>query len=86
MAAAVGIQQDGEIRAHLPPGCASFSAAFGFALLWFFQIASRRAFSCGDSVRSTFPLDDPLLSLRNDRPRERARGEVGCWSMLALFR
>ena len=60
-------------------GWASLSAALGLALLWFFQMLSRRALSCGDSVKSTrFLLPDPaLLSLRKEKPRERALGEVG---------
>ena len=53
----------------LPPGVSSFRAAFGLALLLFFQILSRLDFSSGDSVRSTFPLEPPLLSLRNEMPR-----------------
>lgn len=70
----------------IPPGCASERAALGLALLLFFQMLSRRALSWGDSVRSTFPLDEPLLSLRKEKPRERWRGEVGGWSMLKACR
>lgn len=66
----------------LPPGVSSFRAAFGLALLLFFQILSRLDFSPGDSVRSTFPLEPALLSLRNEMPRERVR-DSAAWSMLA---
>ncbi len=69
----------------LPPGVSSFRAAFGLALLLFFQILSRLDFSSGDSVRSTFPLEPPLLSLRNEMPRERVR-DSAAWSMLATGR
>jgi len=45
-------------------------AALGFALLWFFQILSRRCFSPGVS-NSDLGLDPLLLLLLNEKPRER---------------
>lgn len=67
-------------------------AEFGLDLCPLFQMLSRRALSAGDSERSTFGLEPPLLSLWKLKPRERSRpgmpgdrpGEVGGWSMLMV--
>lgn len=67
------------------PGCSSFMAALGLALLPILYMLSRRFLSSGDSVRSTLPFEPPLLSLRKLKPRERALlGEVVAWSMLMV--
>lgn len=55
---------------NTPPGWASWIAALGLALLVAFQMLSRRAFSRGLSVRSSFVRDPPLLSLRKENVRD----------------
>lgn len=63
----------------LPPGCASFIAALGLALLLVFHMLSLRALSLGDSVIFGLSFDPPLFPLPKENPLEfcLGRGEVG---------
>lgn len=55
-------------------------AAFGFALLVFRQMLSRRSFSLGDSLGSNL-FFEPVEP--NENVRDRGLGDVG-WSMLIV--
>ena len=59
-------------------------AALGLALLWFFQMLSRRFFSSGVS-NSDLGREPPLLLLLKEKPRERPPGDAGSAGGLFIF-